>query len=321
MVDAASGREAAGRTVVVTGAGGFLGSHVVELLSDADHFDVIAADVVWSERANTLGSLPKVRLETIDLRDTSAVEELVAGCDSVIHLAAVRTKASVARPRESYDINVSASYDLMTLAAAHSVRRFVFGSSQSVYGKFADPHVSPLREEDATVRSDLNMYGASKLAAEAFLAAFAEAGGPEYLSLRFGGIYGPGIAVDSNSGILLKVLQALDNGQQASIPWTRDSLHTLTYVADVAAAVVRSLEAPKANTAVNVVADPVTAETVYTTLAKLAGSDPSELNWRNERTRYQLVSSERLRTVLGFERLTSLEDGLTALINWYRTGR
>ena len=315
--DAKTGGAAVRRTVV-TGAAGFLGSHVVELLSDAGDIDVIATDVVHPERAEALASLPGVRFQAVDLRDTSAVEEIVAGCDCVIHLAAVRTRAAVARPQEAYDINVSASYSLMALAAVHSVRRFIFGSSQSVYGKFADPLVSPFREEEAALRPGLSMYAASKLAGEAFLAAFAEAGGPEYLSLRFGGLYGPRVHTDSNGGLLLEALQALDRGQRAAIPWARDSVHTLTYVSDAAAAVLRALDVQETCMAVNVVGEPVSAEIMYATLAKLAGKDSSELDWRNERTRYQLVSSERLRNVLGLETQTSLEDGLSALISWYR---
>jgi nucleoside-diphosphate-sugar epimerase len=262
-----------------------------------------------------------VRFKPIDLREISAIEQIVAGADSVVHLAAVRTKAAVARPREAYDINIGASYDLMALAAKHSVRRFVFGSTQSVYGKFADPQASPLREEDAAIRPGLSMYAASKLAAEAFLSAFADAGGPEYVSLRFGTIYGPRVNIDSNGGILLEVLQTLERGERAAIPWARDSLHTLIYVNDVAAAVLRALDVQDACLAVNVVGEPMSAETMYTTLVKLAGSDISMLDWRNERTRYQLVSSEKLHRVLGFEKLTSLEDGLSALIDWYRADR
>jgi nucleoside-diphosphate-sugar epimerase len=50
----------------------------------------------------------------------------------------------------------------------------------------------------------------------------------------------------------------------------------------------------------------------------LYGGDPRDLDWRDERARYQFVSAERLRTVLGIETLTSLEDGLSAVIDWYR---
>ena len=58
---------------------------------------------------------------------------------------------------------------------------------------------------------------------------------------------------------------------------------------------------------------------LYATLVALYGGDPDDLDWRGERSRYQFVSAERLRTVLGLETLTSLEDGLSAIIDWHRT--
>ena len=309
------------RRIVVTGAAGFVGSHVVERLSAAGRADVVATDVVRSPRAEALASLPGVRFKAIDLRDTAALEEIVAGADCVVHLAAVRTKAAVTRPREAYDINVSASYDVMAIAAQHAVRRFVFGSTQSVYGAFAESDIAPIREEDARIRPGLSMYAASKLGAEAFLSAFAAAGGPQYLSLRFGTVYGPRGHVDSNGGILLQVLQALDRGERPAVPWTRDSLSSLIHVDDVAESVVRAVDAREVGTAVNVVSAPVSAETMYTTLVKLAGGDPADLEWRNEGSRYQVVSQERMRSVLGLEKLINLEDGLSSLIAWYRETR
>ena len=97
-------------------------------------------------------------------------------------------------------------------------------------------------------------------------------------------------------------------------------MHTLTYVRDAAAAVLRALDVRDACVAVNVVGDPLPAETMYGTLARLAGADASQLRWLEERTRYQLVSSERMRSVLGLANLTSLESGLSALIEWHRNG-
>jgi UDP-glucose 4-epimerase len=206
------------------------------------------------------------------------------------------------------------------MAAAHSVRQFVFGSTQSVYGNFDDPARVPFREEDAAIRPGLSMYAASKLATEAFLSAFADASSLGYVALRFGGLYGPRVHVDSNGGLLLQALQDLDGGAMAKVRWARNSLHTLTYVGDAATSVVRALEVQTAGTAVNVVAEPITAQVMYETLATLAGPGVSKLEWLEDRTRFQLVSAERLVPVLGMCELTPLEVGLSALIEWYRAG-
>jgi nucleoside-diphosphate-sugar epimerase len=309
-----------GRTVVVTGAAGFLGSHVVERLSAAGRFEVIATDVVASARADALAKLPGVRFQAADLRDTETIETLVQGAESLVHLAAVRGQASVARPRDSHDVNVGATFDLVTLAARHHLRRIVYGSSHLTYGAFADPHHAPFTEDQAAVGRGLTLYSASKLASEALMAALCGDAGPDYVALRFGTIYGPRVNLDSTNGLLVAVLAALDRGEKAPVPWTRDTVHAMTYVVDAAAAVVSALDVEQdVRGAVNTVGPPVTAERLYSTLVTLYGGDPRDLDWRDERARYQFVSAERLRTVLGIETLTSLEDGLSAVIDWYRT--
>ena len=310
-----------GQTVVVTGAAGFLGSHVVELLSGTGRFEVITTDVVGSARSDALAALPGVRFHAADLQDTEVVEAIVREADSIVHLAAVRGKASAARPREGIDVNVGATFDLVSLAARHQVRRFVYGSSHLVYGAYDDPHHAPFTEDQGAVGPGLTVYSASKLASEALIAAVCGDDGPDYVALRLGTIYGPRVNLDSNSGLLLAMLASLDRGEKPQVPWTRDTLHALTYVDDAARAVVRALETERdVRGAVNVVGPPVTAERMYTTLVALYGRDPHDIIWCDERARYQLPSSDRLHSVLGLESLTSLEDGLSAVIDWHRTG-
>jgi len=115
----------------------------------------------------------------------------VVGGDVIVHLAAVRTQASASRPRLAHEVNVGATYDLLTAARDAGCRRVVFGSSHTVYGSFTDAHREPFAEDAPWVCSGINMYAATKLAAEAYLESFASSGGPEYLALRLGNIYGP----------------------------------------------------------------------------------------------------------------------------------
>ena len=123
----------------------------------------------------------------------------------------MRSRSSDANPRLSHEVNVDATYDLFAGAARHGVRRVVFGSSHTVYGAFADPDAYPFREtETGGTGRGLSFYAATKLAAEAYLEAFASSGSLEYLSLRFGTIYGPRVAEGSNNATMLDVLRALD---------------------------------------------------------------------------------------------------------------
>jgi UDP-glucose 4-epimerase len=307
------------RIVLVTGGAGFVGSRLVELLAEAGQ-QVRVVDAVWNEHSDRIGALTGVAFRAVDLRDAEAVNAAVDGVSHVIHLAAVRTSASASNPRLSHDVNVSASYDLFATSARLGVQRIVFGSSHAVYGAFGDPYVKPLREwQTGGSGRGLNMYAATKLAAEAYLEAFANAGGPEYLSLRFGSIYGPRVAPGSNASILLDVLTAIDAVKRPAITWSRDSLHALIHVDDVARACIAALDATEHNCAVNVVGEPVSSEALYGSLVRLYGADTDRIDWLEHRRRYQLSDRSRLRSVLGITSSIPLQQGLRDFIDWHRS--
>ncbi len=305
-------------TVLVTGGAGFVGSRVVEVLAGTTNHRVIAVDVVESARSRELAQLPRVEFRPMDLRDTDALESVVSATDSIVHLAAVRTQASKARPKDAHDINVGTTYDLLSLAARHGVKRFVFGSTNTLYGPYQDPDAGLKTEEQPWVCRGINMYAATKLASEAYLEAFAGAGGPAYLALRIGPIYGPRVSPGSNGALTLDILEALDKGETPTVTWAKDSIHSFVYVDDVAKAVVASLSAERTGLAFNVVGEPVTTEALCRRVVELYGHDPSNLAWKEERARYQRVSQDRMREVLGFVPETSLDDGLQTLIDWHR---
>lgn len=282
-------------------------------------YDIVATDVVRTEPAEALADLERVEFTAMDLRDTPALEAAMAGCDIVVHLAAVRTQTAAASPRVAHDVNVGAAYDLLSLSARLGVERLVLGSTHSVYGSFSDPAAPAFTEDQASIRRGLSMYAASKLAAEALAEAFANAGGAPYVILRYGTIYGPRANRDSNAGILIDILDAIDQGRRPAVPWKRDAVHALVHVDDAALATVRAIEAANVERmAVNVVGPPVTAEELYTALVRVGGGDPAGIHWREERTRYQYVSSARLASELGLVTTTDLTDGLREFVEWYR---
>jgi len=313
--------EAARDRVLVTGGAGFVGSRVVEMLAGTGRA-VRAVDVVENARSEAMASYPDVEFERADLTDRGAVDRLLEGVSHVLHLAAVRSRSSDSNPRLSHEVNVDATYDLIAGSARHGVDRFVFGSSHTVYGAFADPDRYPYREtETGGSGRGLSLYAATKLAAEAYLEAFAGAGGATYLSLRFGTIYGPRVAEGSNNATMLDVLRALDEHSTPTVPWTRDSRHGLVHVDDVALACVRALESVRTGLAVNVVGEPVTAERIYTTLVRLRGGDPETIVWHDTRARYQAADRTRMQQVLCMGDGVPLEQGLRSVIEWYYSSK
>jgi UDP-glucose 4-epimerase len=306
-----------GHRVLVTGAAGFVGSHVVEVLAGDPHTTVTATDASGEKRLAELGHLDTVTSQVSDLRDHDAISTLVAGVDVIVHLAAVRTQASASRPRLAHEVNVGATYDLLTAARDAGCRRVVFGSSHTVYGSFTDAHREPFAEDAPWVCSGINMYAATKLAAEAYLESFASSGGPEYLALRLGNIYGPRTSPGSNGALTTDLIRAVRGGETPHIPWAASAQHALIHVQDVAEAIRRAVFVEASNMAINVVGRPRTSREIYGTLAQLVGADPDSIEWDEERTRHQLVSQARMEHVLKFSPAVGLEDGLRSVISWY----
>ncbi|MEV6639601.1 NAD(P)-dependent oxidoreductase [Amycolatopsis sp. NPDC051371] len=307
-----------GGPVLVTGAAGFLGARVVEQLVRSGR-EVRAVDLGATERSTGLSDLPGVTVHRVDVRDTDVVEPIVRGTEAIVHLAALRPKATQSRPHESFQVNVEASYGLLRLAAENGVRRIVFGSSHSVYGSFAKPRPFRWREDDLAPGADLSMYGASKIAVEAYLNAFAAAGGPSYVSARLATLYGPHSNRDNSlAGIMLDVLAAVGRGERPVVRWAPAALHDLVYVDDAARAVVAALDLPaaEANLALNIVGEPVSSVQVFETLVELGGGDPAAIDWRPELSRYQLTSPDLMRSVLGPVITTDLRTGLGAFVDW-----
>ncbi len=307
-------------TVLVTGGAGFVATRFIEMLAQEPlAYNVLAVDVVESPRSRELAQLPQVEFMAVDLRDTEVLSPLVARADAIVHLAAVRTQASKARPKDAHDINVGTTYDLLTLAAEHHTRRFVFGSTNTLYGPYLDPSAAPMAEDQPWVCRGINMYAATKLASEAYLEAFSGIGGPEYLALRIGPVYGPRVSPGSNGAMTLSILEAFDRGEKPVITWAKDAIHSFIFVDDVAVALRSALAAETTGVAVNVVGEPVTTEQLCTRAAELYGCDPALIEWTEERTRYQRVSQDRMKAVLGFAPQTTLDQGLQAVIDWHRS--
>lgn len=303
--------------VLVTGASGFLGSHLVEQLSASGHYQVIAADAARNARTAIVEALPNVEFCEVDLRDRAAVEAAVIDASSIVHLAALRPKAVDARPREAFEVNVVATYDLIELAATCGVRRIVFGSSHSVYGHFKQPRTFRFREHETGEAPGVGMYGASKLAVEAYLSAHAGSGGADYLSLRFGTIYGPRVNRDNSlGGIMLDAVAAVRRGDRPVVQWHPDAIHDLVYVTDGARAIVAALESKASATAINIVGPPLPSTEVFGTLVDLVGGDPADIDWQPDRARYQLVSQDKMLATFGPVLRTGLRDGLRAFVEW-----
>ncbi|OGB22793.1 MAG: UDP-glucose 4-epimerase GalE [Burkholderiales bacterium RIFCSPLOWO2_02_FULL_57_36] len=159
------------KTILVTGASGYIGSHTcVELL--ANDFEVIAFDNLSNSSAEAIKRVERIAKQPIqfyegDVRDRSALKRILRDhrIDAAIHFAGLKAVGeSVAKPLLYFENNVAGSVSLLQALAEANVKRFVFSSSATVYG---DPDSVPITE--AARVSATNPYGRSKLMVEQIL--------------------------------------------------------------------------------------------------------------------------------------------------------
>jgi UDP-glucose 4-epimerase len=174
---------------LVTGAAGFIGSNLTDRLLEAGH-EVVGLDNFSTGQEEFLERAlpsPSFCLHRSDLLDLPAVEQATAGVEFVFHLAAnADVRFGPDRPRRDLEQNTIATWNVLEAMRRHGVKRIAFSSTGSVYG---EAPVIPT-PEDCAFPVQTSLYGASKVAAEGLIEAYAEAFGIQAFIFRFVSILG-----------------------------------------------------------------------------------------------------------------------------------
>lgn len=220
--------------IIVTGAGGFVGSRLVARL--ADH-DVVALD----QDAGGIPDLPHVTGLAGDLCDPAVLEAAMhGGCDAVVHLATVPGGAAEQQPGLARRVNVDASMALADAAAgAGEQPRFVFASSIAVFGA-----PLPASVDDSTPVSPTLRYGAHKAMMELWISTLTRRGAIDGLSLRLPGVVArPRGPSGMKSAFLSDVFHAMVSGESCTLPVSAGATSWLISVECAAANLVHALRA------------------------------------------------------------------------------
>jgi nucleoside-diphosphate-sugar epimerase len=179
-----------GGRVVVTGAAGFIGSHLVDRLLNKAVDEVIGFDSFSRGRRENLEHLrdePRFKLIEGDVRRWTQISDALRGADLVYHLAAQSTVVGAARdPLVTFEANAFGTFNVLRAATQARTPRVIFASSRQVYG---EPISLPVDEDSPLLA--INSYAASKVAGEAYCRAFRREFGLQTVILRLGNAYGP----------------------------------------------------------------------------------------------------------------------------------
>ena len=230
------------RAWLVTGAAGFIGSHVVEqLLSLGQRVRVL--DNYYSSTPKNLDLVRSIvgsaatNLQFVqgDIRSLEQCQAAVQGIDNIIHLGAMGSvPLSMDKPLECNDINVTGTLQVMQAAHAAGIKRFVFASSSAVYGDDA----LPTKVEQSLGRA-LSPYAASKLINEVYARTYHAAYGLETVGLRFFNVFGPRQdPKGAYAAVIPGWISAMQNGEPVFINGTGENTRDFCFVRDVVQALI-----------------------------------------------------------------------------------
>ena len=215
------------RVMLVTGGGGFIGSHLVEALL-AHGYNVRVLDNFATGRLERIHR--SADLIHGDIRKGAFIAPSFQGVDCVFHTAALpRVPLSIENPLETHMVNVVGTINVLLAARDARVRRVVFSGSSSVYG---DQPLLPLREEMQP--NPLSPYALQKLVGEQYTRLFHQLYGIETLTLRYFNVFGPGMATEgAYLTVISAFLQARQEGKPLTIYGDGEQTRDFTHVRDV----------------------------------------------------------------------------------------
>ncbi|MEQ1847050.1 MAG: NAD-dependent epimerase/dehydratase family protein, partial [Nitrospira sp.] len=217
--------------VLVTGAGGFLGTALVNELCKAG----VVVRVVLREVTRSVPFLPEVETVRTDIRDARKIMEAMVDCEAVVHLAAKVHAIDECGADQDYEaINVEGTRSVLEAAVAAGTNRVVFASSVKVFGEESSGCIDETQDPNPQTA-----YGRSKWRAEQLVSEYAGRHGLTAVSLRLPMVYG-----QTKKGNLYRMIEAIDHGRFPVLPCL-SAVRSLLHVENLVQAVVLCLRAPR----------------------------------------------------------------------------
>ena len=315
------------KTVLVTGAAGFIGSNLTKTLLEegykvvgVDNFDD-TYDLAFKE-GNIASFLenPDFKLERIDIRDLDVLTAVFAAEKPayVVHLAAkADTRKAVAVPRLYVSVNIDGTLNILELCREYPVENLIIASSSSVYGNSSS---APFTEDQSADRP-LSPYGATKRSIELFAHSYHHNFNMNITCLRFFNAHG-----EHNRPNMVPYVwtEKLLHGEEIEMSGDGNRKRDYTYIGDIVRGTILAMEKPLGFEVINLGnTTPASLNELLAIFEKVIGiqakvkirpSHPASVD-----ETYANIS--KAKQLLGWEPTTSLEEGITRLVAWYRANR
>ena len=308
---------------LITGAAGFIGSHLTErLLADGwqvtglDNFDDFYDPQI--KRRNIANCLKNknFRLIEADIRDNTAVDKTIAGgIDVIIHLAAkAGVRPSIADPTLYADVNINGTMVLLEAAKKHNVKKFIFGSSSSVYGNNKKVPFS----EDDNVDFPISPYAATKKAGELLCYTYSHLYDISITCLRYFTVYGPRQRPDLAIHKFAKLIE-----QDKPIPVYGDGsmMRDFTYIDDIINGTVTAAQNCAGFNIYNLgESSPISVNDLIAELEKALGKKAVKESLPPQPGDVEQTYADVTKSVreLGYNPSTPIQTGLAKFVDWLR---
>jgi len=310
------------KKILVTGGAGFIGSHLVDVLSKGNH--VVVLDNFSSGKRENIEhheGNPNVEIVTGDVRDKTLLYKVTRDIDAVYHLAVQCLRVSIKDPEINHEVNATGTLNLCMASLENSVKRFVYISSSEVYGTAVKV---PMDENHPC--EPMTVYGASKLAGEAYALAYHRTYRLNSLVVRPFNTYGPRAHFEGVYGeVIPKFVLRVLNNMPPVIFGDGSQTRDFTYVTDTVMGIIMASECDDMiGQTVNIANG---SEVSVNTLAEII---TKKLNKKNLNSVYEknrpgdvmrhFADVSKAKRLFNFTPQINIEKGIELYIDWFKSG-
>ena len=311
--------------ILVTGAAGFIGSHLAEKLLDAGHrvvgldnFDDYYQPAIKRHNVRSLSLKDGFTMVEGDIRDTALVHRVFSehSVNRVAHLAArAGVRPSIQHPGLYQEVNIGGTINLLEASRAHAVNQFMFASSSSVYGAGASLPFS----EDVKLDYPTSPYAASKLAAELFCRTYHHLYNLPVIVIRPFTVYGPRQRPEMAISLFTR---QIENGEEIHVYGDGTTKRDYTYVSDIVDGMMNALNSDNQDFKIFNLGDsrPVVLISLIRTIEAALGKK-ARIKYLPEQLGDMPVTFadiSRAGKYLGYQPKITIEEGIALFIAWYQ---